>query len=1291
MATQDTSVEKNGNEDTPAAEGGVAQVESNAAPSTSDRSAAAGAAVNTTSISSSSSVYLSRLRDIVVGIEKRVTPIGAVLAALVTIGTFLGQLGVIPVLGGLYNGMAPWLYALRAVLVPLLIISVLALAIWGIFDLKHKRRAFWRLSAAGVLYLMAMAILLIRPTERIVAVLTYAPAPGGVADTGLAQELADYLRGSLNRPGGLIKAVGVARVPGESRAESARRIGAQLLVDGSYSLGRNSIETRTELYDVAAEQTVGNPEVRTLLPGDLQTSQQAVAAVLADRIDVASVITRRTADTGTLECASAYECYVVGRRYYLWFTKDGYSRAVDHYRASLAYDPQYARAYAGLAEAHVQLAFVNNVEGNLRESNALWEEAGKEAEEAVKLAPNLVESRRALIWVYRFKGLRQAAREEFDQIALFSPPRAGFTISSSIPITNINPSGDAESLWLLSSDIADDKTKVALLYEAISLKPDQPQIHHDLGVALFAQGKLAEAETELQRALDINPNMFYAHLALSAVYYTRATLHGRPTTPGASDAGGLVLRVEDYLALAKRHADIALEQLPSYSAAAFFKGNIMAAQGALQPGISLARGALAENPQTGAWYSVEIYDNPAMYAPSIRAFRQAIASTPDYVYSYNNLGRLYVGQGHLYEAMRAFEDAVALDRHFGTAWYNLSSVQTWLGLTEEAVVSARHAVSETAEWSPAHTQLGNALMHLAQDLRPDLIPSITSLAPVTATLQSDISGDLALPTPLPAPPKPIGCEASPPPESGPKYDVEALLGMADSSLRRALELNPRDTAARLALGQVLYDRAKLAQSNGQTEAQGALLKEARAQLEELAPQINEFDPQTHYLLGLLNWQDGRLDQAERELEQAFLINPGNDTYFLGYFALLQQREKPEAEELAARRLHLYGDIVSNHPEHPLHHATMATLYLAEGRLEEARQTFTRAITLDPASPFLRNTLGLYYYGQEQYAEAQQEFQAAVELAPGEPVYRGNVGDALKAQGDLASARGNQKVASQFYAQALDSYLSAASTRQGANYHLQIGNVYLAQGDIARAEAEYKQAGHLGDEGFNMLGEAYEAAGQYDNAQAAYKQAICLAPGEPIYYLGLADVLGAQGLYTEAVEQLKLAISINPTYAEAHNRLGLILAEDLDRPDEATAELTLATLLEPTSALYRFNLAHHLYTNGQYEEAVAGFQAALDVAPDDDPDRWEYLYYLGLSYIELKDYPAAAKALEQALSLNPNDAAANAWLAVAYYSVQDDRACAAMQKAHALAALSPDSEVQEMAETYAQALSQWQCP
>lgn len=1221
--------------------------------------------------------------------DKWLVPIATLLGAVVTLSTLIGQLPGVSSLGFIYDQLAPFLYVGRGVLVPLLALLGVAALVWGIRGRRQRRNTVWHFAASLVLLLLMVAILVIRPSERIVAVLPYVATPDSKADVATGQALADYMRGALNKPGGLIKAIGVPRIAGESISDAGKRAGAAILVDGSYTLGRGGVEVSTTLYDVASGERIGTPQTRNVLAENLQSSQQDVAEALASQIDVASAVTSKAyAGAPAFDCSTAYECYVVGRRYYLWFNEDGYNRAIAYYQAALGFDTNYARAYAGLAEANLLRGGLLRFRGKTQEATKLWDLASEEAAKAVEKGPNLVESHRARAWVYSSQGLRQNARAEYDLIASLSPPSPQMALTATGVLTDIRPSGDAESLWLLAGDTFDANTKVALFNEALRLKPDMAQVRYDLGTVLYAQGRFDDAEATFKQALSINPNMIYAHVGLAQLNLTRALMQGQE----GSSAVLTVTQVfspststDNYLLEARRQVDIALEQLPDYATALYVKGAILSAQGALQPAIKTTRQALDGSGEVGMWYVYQAYDDPVMYRVSIASLQGAIKALPEYVYNYNALGNFYMAEAHYYEAQRVYSEAVTLDPSFGVAWQNLSMVQSNLGQYEAATISARRGVSETKDSSPAYYQLGASLVYLAEYERPDIVA--TGANPPGTPTAITVAG---LPTPVANPQVVAGCsqEAAPP-----QRDISAGLADAVAALRRALELDSRNILAPVSLGQALFDQGLLARKAGREPEAQSRFEEARTQLEKGAKGVAEFNAQPDYLLGLVYLNQGRKDQAAAEFEKALKINPSDDRVVTAYANLLSLTNSTEAANLSTRRLSLYAAIVADHPRSPFYHSQMARLLQSAGQPARALEEYNTALQLDSTSPDLNNALGLYYSYYGKYSQALPAFTAAARLAPSVPIYKANIGYTAnllaqqeEQQGDKEGAKGN-------YSLALSSFAAASELDPAGDYHTSIGDVYLAQKKYDQAIKEYKQATKQRDNTMQRLAEAYQGQGDYNKAADAYKEAICAAPTTDAMvpsYLSLADLYVNQKKYKEAVDVLSTALRIAPGDASLHNKLAFIYFSNLNNPDGAVAEFKLAVSLQPNMTLYHYSLASVFFIQKRYEEAAAEFKAALDVAPASDTYRWSYAYYLGRSYSALSRANEAQTAFELAVKLDPNQPDAHAWLAVVYRNASDARACDEMKKAHALALASTDPQVQANDKDYLAAIGQWGC-
>ncbi len=1221
--------------------------------------------------------------------EKWLVPLATVSGALVTLGTLIGQLPGVSSLGFVYNWIAPFLYLGRGVLVPLLALLGLGALVWGIRGRRQRRNTVWHFAASLVVLMLMLTILVIRPSERVVGVLPYAATADSKVDVGTGQALADYLRGTLNKPGGLIKAIGVPRIPGESISDAGKRVGAEILVDGSYTLGKGGVEVSSALYDVASGEALGSPQTRNVLAENLQSSQQEVAETLASQIDVASAVASKAYAATGPNCSTAYECYVVGRRYYLWFNEEGYNRSIAYYQAALGFDSNYARAYAGLAEANLLLSGLLRYRGKTQDANKLWDLAADEATKAVEKGPSLVETHRARAWVYSSQGLRRNARSEYDLIAKLSPPSPEMVLTATGVLTGVHPSGDAESLWLLGSDSSDANTKIALFNEALRLKPDLAQVQYDLGVVLYYQGRLNDAEASLRKALSINPNMIYAHLGLGQLDLTRALLQGQSgSSLGITTTQVLSPSVsaESYLVEARRQVDIALEQLPDYGSALFVKGAILSAQGSLQPAIKTTRQALEGSREVGMWYIYSYYDDPVMYQVGIRTLQQAIQALPEYVYNYNTLGNFYMAEGHTYEAQRVYSEAVTLDPSFGTAWNNLSVAQLFLGQYDASVVSARHAVSETKEWSAAYYQLGKSVLARAESERPDMVAAGANPSGTPAAVT--VAG---LPTPVANPQAVAGCSEKATP---PQADIAVGLAEAVAMLRKALEIDPRNTLAHTSLGQALFDQGLLARIAGRDQDAQPRFEEARTQLEEGARGINEFDAQTHYLLGLVYMNEQRHDQAAAEFEKAFTINPSDATIVKTYADFLSTTDSKQATKLYTRRLSLYTDILADHPRSPFYHSQMAALLQSAGQTDQALAEYNTAFQLDPTSPDLRNALGIYYFVYGKYNQALGAFTEASRLAPSEPVYKQNTGDAAKGLAQQEEQQGNKDGATQHYSLALSSYTSAEELDPSGDYHSAIGDVYLTQKRYAEAEKEYKQATRDRSTAMQKLADAYQEQGDYNHAADAYKEAICMAPttaAMALNYQKLADLHISHENYQQAADTLNTALRIVPGDPSLHNALGLVYSDNLDKPDEGIAEFKLAAKLAPSVPLYHDNLAYSLFAQKRYDEAAVEFKAALDVAPDSDSNRWSYAYYLGRTYNALKRDDEAQKALELAVKLDPKQPDAHAWLALAYHNRSDARACEEMKKAHAIALASTDPQVQANDKDYLAAVGQWGCP
>jgi tetratricopeptide (TPR) repeat protein len=177
----------------------------------------------------------------------------------------------------------------------------------------------------------------------------------------------------------------------------------------------------------------------------------------------------------------------------------------------------------------------------------------------------------------------------------------------------------------------------------------------------------------------------------------------------------------------------------------------------------------------------------------------------------------------------------------------------------------------------------------------------------------------------------------------------------------------------------------------------------------------------------------------------------------------------------------------------------------------------------------------------------------------------------------------------------------------------------------------------------------ENLGQPDRARREYQAAIHLDPRFFQARVNLAMLCAAQGQKPQAVEHFREAIQaehgllaelkqhaldateLTLALAETRYSLGLLLAEDKDRLEDAAQELAEAVRLAPSNARMHYNYGAALQQLGRLGEAEQSYQAAYKLAPY-MPD---YLVALTNLYAQQKRWARALKCAEELLRRQPD--------------------------------------------------------
>jgi tetratricopeptide (TPR) repeat protein len=157
------------------------------------------------------------------------------------------------------------------------------------------------------------------------------------------------------------------------------------------------------------------------------------------------------------------------------------------------------------------------------------------------------------------------------------------------------------------------------------------------------------------------------------------------------------------------------------------------------------------------------------------------------------------------------------------------------------------------------------------------------------------------------------------------------------------------------------------------------------------------NPQALMDQALERHRQGDLSGAEQHYRQVLRMVPGNrDAQHMLAVAVAQQGRREEARELFERAL-------SANPRDPLALTNYANVLRELGRHGAALEMLDRALALDPRDPERWNSRGLVLQSLTRFDEALQSVERALALSPGHPGAMRNRGDLLQSLGHYRHA------------------------------------------------------------------------------------------------------------------------------------------------------------------------------------------------------------------------------------------------------------------------------------------------
>jgi TolB-like protein/Flp pilus assembly protein TadD len=281
----------------------------------------------------------------------------------------------------------------------------------------------------------------------------------------------------------------------------ARELGVDGVIEGSVLRSGNRVRITAQLVHGATDRHIWAGSYERDLR-DLVTLEDGVSRSIAEQIQ------KQIAPRTPLRVASfaavgpqAREDYLKGRYFWNRRSQAGYLKAIDYFQAAVGEDPQYAQAYAGLADAYALL-------GSLPElpRDKDMPKAKEMALKALNLDDSLADAHTSLAFVeMHYEWKFQEAEREFKRAIDLDP--------------NYSTAHQWYALDLAATGRLDEA--VAELERARQTDPFSAIVNTDAAEMLYYDRKYDEALRQARATVEMEPNFAHAHRVMERVYDQR--------------------------------------------------------------------------------------------------------------------------------------------------------------------------------------------------------------------------------------------------------------------------------------------------------------------------------------------------------------------------------------------------------------------------------------------------------------------------------------------------------------------------------------------------------------------------------------------------------------------------------------------------------------------------------------------------------------------------------------------------------------------------------------------------
>ena len=343
----------------------------------------------------------------------------------------------------------------------------------------------------------------VTPTITSIAVLPFQNLSNDSTQDYFVDGMTDALIGDLAKIGALrvISRTSSMHYKGSNKSlpEIARELNVDAVVEGTVQRSGDRVHVRAQLIHAASDSHLWASGYDRDLRDVLELQGEVARSIAGEvRIKITPAEQRLLVPKRAID-RTAIDNYLQGRYFWHRRTEENMRKAISYFEAAINTDPNYAQAYAGLADSYNQLGTVMIGVMPSSEARRIGETTAKKA---LQIDNEVAEAHSAVAYVNFFNWNWATAEEEFRRSIELNP--------------NYASAHSHYALYLVAQARIDEA--LAEVNRAQELDPLSLSISSTRGFVLLNARRYEEAIEQQRRVIAIDPNYYQANWFLGLTY-----------------------------------------------------------------------------------------------------------------------------------------------------------------------------------------------------------------------------------------------------------------------------------------------------------------------------------------------------------------------------------------------------------------------------------------------------------------------------------------------------------------------------------------------------------------------------------------------------------------------------------------------------------------------------------------------------------------------------------------------------------------------------------------------------